>query len=73
MARINNGILGGMHGNADPVKAYIKYGVALLSGKKRKRIAISPCIRHPSLYARYIHVYGNYPVGYIAIPSKLVN
>jgi hypothetical protein len=37
MARINNGILGGMHGNAGPVEGYVRYGVAYVRGKKRKR------------------------------------
>ncbi|TKC64103.1 hypothetical protein FBD94_07125 [Pedobacter hiemivivus] len=42
MARINNGILGGMHSNADPVEGYVKYGVAHLREKKRKRTTPQP-------------------------------
>ncbi|TCC81975.1 hypothetical protein FBD94_10670 [Pedobacter hiemivivus] len=37
MARINNGILGGIQGNAGPVEGYVRYGVAYVRGKKRKR------------------------------------
>ncbi|SDK14335.1 hypothetical protein SAMN04487898_106161 [Pedobacter sp. ok626] len=37
MARINNGILGGINGNVGTVEGYVRYGVAYVRAKKRKR------------------------------------
>ncbi|WP_205945210.1 DUF6266 family protein [Pedobacter hiemivivus] len=37
MARIENGILGGFNGNLGPVEGYVRYGIAYVRTKKRKR------------------------------------
>jgi len=37
MARIENGILGGFNGNLGPVEGYVRYGIAYVRSKKRKR------------------------------------